>query len=83
MQVTERSEYWSPSELRAYLRLEPARSTKRWQRLRPFFAPALRIVGTHQLYHVPTVQEILDASRALPTPLATSRAGRRALRALR
>lgn len=75
-------EYWSPAELRAYLRLDPTRSTKRWQRLRPFFAPALRIIGTHQLYHAPTVREILEAGRALKTPLAISRAGRRALRAL-
>lgn len=77
------AEYWSPAEVRAFLRLEPARSTKRWQRLRPFFAPALRLVGTHQLYHVATVLAIIEDSRALPTAMAASRAGRRALRAIR
>ncbi len=75
----------SDAELREHLRLGAKEKTRTWQRLRPFFAPAMIAIplvngGSQRglrLYDAAKVQELLDARRHTNTGLSKSRALKR------
>lgn len=67
-------EYWTPAELRTFLKLGAESQRRTWYRVRPFFAPALRQMGKHHtLYAAAKVRQLLEGKDDARSPLHKSR----------
>ncbi len=65
-------EYWTVAELRTFLKCPAPRQYRSWARIKPFFAPALRRIGTYKLYSATKVRALLEGGKDARSPMHRS-----------
>jgi hypothetical protein len=65
-------EYWDRAELRRFLKCEGKSRNKRWYRIRPHLAPAVRELGGVKLWNAAKVRELLEGRKDVRSPLHRS-----------